>query len=279
MILIADSGSTKTDWRLLNKDKIQSFESKGINPTLISEELVKEIIQETFKNFSLPIAQLFFYGAGCSSDSRKNLVKIALQKVFPNAEIYVEHDLLGSARASCGLQEGLAGIIGTGSNCCVYNGTEITKSIPSGGFYMSDEGGGVNLGRRLLKAFIEEYLPLDLMEAFENRYQLEVDDILQRLYKQPFPNRYMASFSQFVYHHKEHPFVSSLILEEFRSFFDNKVIRFEEAKSLPLSLVGSVAFYYHEFVKSVAQEKGVTIGTILEKPISGIALYHQSLLT
>ncbi|MEQ8909559.1 MAG: hypothetical protein RIC95_10230 [Vicingaceae bacterium] len=280
MILIADSGSTKTDWRFLrNSTDIQAFESKGLNPTFHSEDSILEVLHATFKDQNLEVQQIFFYGAGCASEARKELVKAALSQQFPKAKIEVEHDLLGSARAACGHGAGLAGILGTGSNCCVYDGKNITDSFPSGGFSISDEGGGVKLGRRLLKAYIEEYLPQDLKKSFDLRYKIEVDEILENLYKKPYPNRYMAAFSRFVYHHREHPFTAELIQEEFRAFFDHKVLRFEAAKTLPLSLVGSVAFYYHEFIKAVAQEKGIGMGTILEKPISGLSLYHQELLT
>jgi N-acetylglucosamine kinase-like BadF-type ATPase len=277
MILVADSGSTKTDWRLIKEDgSIQQLESSGLNPYFHTEETVAEEIAKTFTDQEFSQAtQIFFYGSGSSSSQRKQIVESGLKRHFKKAKITVSHDLLGAARAACGHQAGLAGINGTGSNCCVFNGSEIIDSFPSGGYSIGDEGGGVNLGRRLLKAYIEEYLPADLRQKFDHRYKTDVDEILVNLYKKPYPNRYMANFSRFMFQNKEHPFISKLLLEEFDAYFDHQVLRFDQAKELPLNLVGSIAFYYHEYIKEVASNKGVTIGTILEKPISGLSLYHQ----
>tara|TARA_B100001109_G_C18860803_1_gene473879 strand:- start:2606 stop:3505 length:900 start_codon:yes stop_codon:yes gene_type:complete len=277
MKVIADSGSSKTDWFLIDGNRtLERFETKGFNPYFHTTDSIVSEIGDTFQSLTLEeVKEVHFYGAGCSSKERMDLVKEALESVFDGVKIFVSHDLLGSARAACGKQKGLAGILGTGSNCCSFDGVEIIDSFPSGGYSIGDEGGGVNLGRRMLKAYIEDYLPEDLRIAFDRKYATNVDEILVNLYKKPFPNRYMASFSRFTYHHREHPFVSEQILEEFTAYFSNQVMRFKQAQEWPLSLVGSVAFYYHEYIRIVAEQFGVQIGTILEKPISGLCLYHQ----
>ncbi len=197
--------------------------------------------------------------------------------VFKNAQIKVKHDLLGAARASCGTEAGIAGILGTGSNCCLFDGKHVSREYRTGGYIIGDEGGGVNIGKRIIKAFIEDYMPNDLREKFDQRYALSVDDILENMYKKPSPNRFLASFSQFAFHHKEHPFISELIYRSFSAYFKNQVCRYPESKNLKLNLVGSIAFYYQEIIRKVAQEYKVAIGTIIEKPISGLSLYHTSI--
>lgn len=276
MILVADSGSTKTDWRLINGQEIKQFECKGLNPDFNTTEDVREAVATTFDMLNKSeVSALYFYGSGCSSPSRNAIVEKGLTEVFPSAEIHVWHDLLGAARASCGKDKGLAGILGTGSNCCLFDGEEIIEEYRTGGYIMGDEGGGVYLGKKLLKAFIEERLPNELRERFIKRYDLNVDGILHNLYKEAYPNRFMASFSNFIFHHKQDPFIAQLISDSFEDYFDIQVCRFEEYKEIPLNLVGSIAFYYHDFIREVAAAKGVRVGTILEKPISGLSLYHS----
>lgn len=277
MILIADSGSSKTDWRLIERNgNIKPFESRGLNPYFHTVSSISETVEQTFQSINQKaIEHIYFYGSGCSTLESKSIVEQGIMQIFNSAKIKVMHDLLGSARAACGKNAGLAAILGTGSNCCVYDGSEIVKSRPSGGYILGDEGGGVNLGKRLLKTYVEKDLPSDLAEALENRYACNHEEILENIYKKPYPNRYMAQFSRFIYHHREHFFIAELIEMEFKAFFDHQVLRYEEALQLPLNLVGSIAFYYHEYIRSIAAEKGVRVGTILEKPISGLSLFHQ----
>jgi N-acetylglucosamine kinase-like BadF-type ATPase len=277
MIVVADSGSTKTDWRLvISENNIEQFQSIGLNPNFHNETSVLEAIEQTFVNEEQneKVKAVFFYGAGCSTENAQNLIQEQLQKVFVHAKVNVAHDLLAAARASCGHQAGLAAILGTGSNCCVFDGSEVVSSFPSGGYSIGDEGGGVHIGKRILKAYFEDYMPKDLRERFDFRYQLSLDEILENLYKKPNPNRFMASFSQFAFQHKEDAFVTKELLQVFDDFFENKVLRFHQARELPLNLVGSIAFYYNEYIRTVAESKGISIGTILEKPIAGLSLYH-----
>lgn len=278
MIVIADSGSSKTDWRIIGEDKISQYNCKGLNPDFNNTEDVRLATQETFENKDVSIVQeVYFYGSGCSSAKRNKVIEVGLEQVFKKAKIFVDHDLLGAARAACGKQEGLIGILGTGSNCCLFDGKEITREYRTGGYIVGDEGGGVDMGKRIIKHFIEEKFPKDLHEVFLTRYKLSVDDILESMYKKEYPNRFLASFSRFAFHHKEHPFMAKLIYDSLLAYFEEQVLRYPEATKLPLSLVGSISFYYQEFIRKVAAEKGVQIGTILEKPISGLSLYHANL--
>jgi len=277
MKLIADSGSSKTDWRLLSlEQKIEQFDCNGLNPDFHSSE---SIYQEVSNCFSMEIAkrieEIYFYGSGSSSDSRKQIVKEGLKRHFTSASIYIEHDLLGAARAACGHEKGIAGILGTGSNCCAFDGTKIINDYRSGGYILGDEGGGVDMGKRLLKAYIEDVLPSHLQERFEGRYNTNVDEILEHIYKKTLPNRYIAQFSRFVFHHKEDAFIAKIIHSVFNDFFDYKVLRFEDSKEWPLNIVGSIGFYFQEEIRRVAKKKGIHIGRIIEKPIASLSLYHK----
>ncbi len=276
MILLGDSGSTKTDWRLLSGDQVlEQYSCMGLNPHFNSSESIHQEIEKMIPaDTAAQIEADHFYGSGCSSAENKSCVEKGLARHFKQARLFVHHDLLAAARASSGREAALVGILGTGSNCCSYDGNEIVKTLRSGGYTLGDEGGGVNLGRMVLKAYVEEYLPADLVQAFEKRYQTDYDQILEALYKKEYPNRYMAQFSRFAFHHQKHPFVLELILENFRDFFRHKVVRLKTAELNRLNLVGSIAFYYHDLIRSVAEEFDVQIGTVIEKPISGLALYH-----
>lgn len=278
MILIADSGSTKTDWRLIDGSKISQFSTIGFNPDFVTSD---DVILHTKKAFASivvnSVKEIFFYGSGCSSSSRNAVIENGLKQIFREAKINIYHDLLGAARAACGKLEGIAGILGTGSNSCLFDGKQIIKEYRSGGYIIGDEGGGVDIGKRVIKAFIEEQLNEDLLLRFNKRYSTTVDEILENLYKKPRPNQYLASFSQFAFHNKENPFIAQLIESSFQAFFDERVLRFRNATSLPLCLVGSVAFYYQEILRKVAFKNNISIGRILEKPISGLTLYHTEL--
>lgn len=278
MILIADSGSSKTDFRLIDNEQVTQFSSKGLNPDFQTSVSVKEEVQSVFtQELASQIKEVHFYGSGCSSKSRNKIIEDGLAPVFSAAEIIVEHDLLGAARAACGNQAGIAGILGTGSNCCSFDGENISKEYRTGGFIIGDEGGGVDIGKAVLKAFIEDYMPKELREKFDLRYQLTVDQLLENFYKKATPNRFIASFSRFAFHHREHPFMARLVHNSFDRYFQNQVLRHVTDQDLSLNLVGSIAFYFQEFIRKVGQERGIRVGTILEKPISGLTLYHQSI--
>lgn len=278
MILIADSGSTKTDWRLIDNEIISQFSSIGLNPDFVTALRVEEELTLIFSKIDCSqVREIYFYGSGCSSRDRSQVIADGISKVFQQSKVNVYHDLLGAARAACGKNRGLAGILGTGSNCCLFNGVGVEKEFRSGGFVIGDEGGGVDIGKRILKTFIEGRMDINLEERFLKRYKTNVDEILENLYKKPHPNKYIASFSRFAFHNKEHPFVSEIIQNSFRSYFENMVSRYGEYQTIPLNIVGSIAFYYQEIIRKVALEYNVKVGTILEKPISGLTLYHSSL--
>lgn len=281
MILIADSGSTKTDWRFVTSNSVLSqAQTAGFNPMYQEAE---EIYQE-LKDVLLPQlagnspTAIYYYGAGCSSPERNQRVEEALRMAFPSSEAFVDHDLLGAARALCGQNAGIACILGTGSNTCLYNGTDITDNVPSLGFLLGDEGSGAYMGKLLIKAYLYRELPEDLATSLKNTYSLTKDGILDAVYNSSIPSRYMATFAKFMFDKQKHPVVHAMIYENFAEFFERHVVKYEDHENLPVSFVGSIAFHFQDILKKVAQKYGLQIGTIIKSPSEGLIKYHQELL-
>ena len=277
MILIADSGATKTDWRLLADDgTVAQARTQGFNPYFITTPQIEAVLRtELLPQLSAPPTEVFFYGAGCLAPEKAAVVQRALEVVFPETTVYVLHDLLAAARALCGHQPGIACILGTGANSCYYDGSRITAQRPNLGFWLGDEGSGGYLGKRLLTDFMHEALPADLLHLFERRYHATRDQMLHELYTQPMPSRYAASFAKFLFDHLDHPYAARLVYDAFAQFFERYVEKYAEAARCPVHFVGSVAFYYGNVLRRVASDRGVRLQHVLESPIAGLTLYHQ----
>ena len=202
MIIIAESGSTKTDWRFLQEDNsIRQARTAGLNPYYRTGEEIRNIIQDELGNefTSMSPKIIYFYGAGCNSESTKNSVISSLRAIWKSAEVIIAHDLLAAARSLCLDQPGIACILGTGSNSCFYNGTVIKENVPSLGYVLGDEGSGAFLGKQLLRAYARKELPDVIHDRFEKRFNYSTSDVLEHIYKQPQPNAFLASFSKFIY--------------------------------------------------------------------------------
>lgn len=280
MILIADSGSTKTDWRLIDDNKnIHQFATQGINPYFTSSDEISLIIQnELLSQIQFPLVgtplSVFFYGAGCGSDSKKEIVRIALLKNLHQAFVEVYSDMLGAARSLCGANPGIAAVLGTGANTCYYDGNNIIESTPSLGYVLGDEGSGAHIGKTFVQAFLNKEMPEALSNRFYERFNLGKEEMLDAIYKQPNPNRFLASFSKFIYQNLKEQFVVDLVANCFGQFFDKHICKYSKHKEVKLSCVGSVAFYYSNILRAVAANKGVNIETIIETPIAGLTLFH-----
>ncbi|MCW3101825.1 MAG: hypothetical protein JWO09_265 [Bacteroidetes bacterium] len=279
MILIADSGSTKTDWRLIDDEqKIRQFSSQGINPYFQTNEEIASIIRNELLPGLPPGTEkgpeLFFYGAGCRAADKNELVKNALSEVFPDAKISVETDMLGAARSVCGHNPGIAAILGTGMNTCVYDGKQITENRTSLGYILGDEGSGAHLGKTFITDFLNDELPAALSERFKERFKLTKDEIINSVYKKPMPNRYLAGFSKFIYQNLKEQYMIDLVSGCFSGFFEKHICKYPQHRELKLSCAGSVAFYYSNILRAVAENKGVNIDTVVETPIAGLTLYH-----
>lgn len=280
MILIADSGSTKTDWRIIQDDgQIQQAKTLGFNPFYQDrEEILYELQNVLLPQIASPelVTAIHFYGAGCSTEKNILLINEVPKMVFPVARVNAHTDMLAAARAVCLNEPGIVGILGTGSNTCLYDGDDIVYSRPNLGFILGDEGSGSYMGKALITAYLYGDLPAHLLEKFTKRYNdISRAEILENIYKKPFPNRYLASFSRFLYHNLKDPFIYRLVYESFSILLDKHIMRYENLSDYKVHFVGSVAFYYSNILRQVANDKGVTLRNIMETPIAGLTLYHQ----
>jgi N-acetylglucosamine kinase-like BadF-type ATPase len=279
MILIADSGSTKTEWVIIHNSKtIKQCFSMGINPYFIDTKGIIDIIEtEVIQNLGdITPNKIFFYGSGCSTPTKKSTVENALKYFFPNASIQIEHDLLASARAVCGNKEGIACILGTGSNSCLYDGSNIIENVPSLGYLFADEGSGGYLGKLLLTNYLLGNLSLETTELFNLKYNYSLENILDAAYNKPKPNRFLASFSPFIHEHLHIPEVKEIAMQNFRDFFTKQVCKYSNYQKMNVSFIGSVAFYYAPLIHEIAKEYDLNISTIIKSPMEGLIKYHCS---
>jgi N-acetylglucosamine kinase-like BadF-type ATPase len=279
MILIADSGASKSDWILIDdKGEQLSFQLVGLNPYYLSTAETITILSKELTPFieTRKIEKLFFYGAGCSSVYKCMMLEEAFVKLFKNAHITIESDLLGSARALFGSEEGLACILGTGSNSCHYNGQKIIENVVSLGYFFGDEGSGAHMGKQFIRDFLLGNLTDELSGAFRKNYNYTRDNILDAVYNLPFPNRFLASFCEFYADHLSDKYIFELITNSFREFFINQVEKYSKYKELPIGFTGSVAYYFEPLLRKVATEFGVKVDKIMRTPIRSLAEYHQS---
>ena len=279
MLLIADSGSTKTSWRLIAPNNtFHDFATEGYNPHYKSSAEIQSGLKKDF----LPqlnikpenIQEVHFYGAGISTDVDVANVQDALFHVFNESNIHVEHDLLAAARALCLRDEGIACILGTGSNSCLYNGKKIIDNIPALGFTLGDEGGGSGIGRELIKSFFYREMPKDLHQAFDEEYQLDKAKLFWHVYYQPAANRYIANFSKFCYTHRSHPFIHQLLENCFDEFIRRKVKPYANAENIPVGFIGSVAWHFSELLGNCLKKQELIPGSFIRNPLDRLTDYH-----
>ncbi|MCY7353327.1 MAG: N-acetylglucosamine kinase [Cytophagaceae bacterium] len=279
MILIADSGSTKTDWRLLHTDgSVNQARTAGFNPYYQTADAIgTELSQHLRPLVSEPVTEIYFYGAGIANAERGAVIAEGLRQVFPEVEQLETHsDMLGAARALCGHDAGIACILGTGANSCRVEDGQIVEQVGTLGFWLGDEGSGGYLGKTLVTQFLRGELPADLDARFRKRFpDCSRQTVLEHAYRQPFPNRYFAGFSKFLFDHRQHPFAHQLVYDAFTLFFERYVGKYAAAKSPRIHFTGSVAFYYNDILRRVTVDQGFTLGIVMENPIAGLTLYHQ----
>lgn len=275
MILIADSGSTKTDWVLLPSK--QTFSSNGYNPYFIGTEEIYRDIRLNWPDSvnNLEVTEVHYYGAGCSTQNHREIVELALQKMFRNAAIHVEHDMLGAARSALGNQPGIAAILGTGSNACVYDGHQVIEQRISLGFHLGDEGSGGNISKRFLQALLNEELDEVLTQTFYKKHSLTPEGIISEFYKLNKPNQWVASFFPFVLENKNNPTLASIITSSLEDFFKHQISKFPN--TYQVSFIGSVAFLLQDEIKEIAKEAGYQTKDFIQKPIDGLIKYHSKL--
>lgn len=277
MILIADSGGSKIDWRLLAHDgTIVQANTPGFNPYYQPiEDLTTNFREVIMPKVSDGINKIFFYGAGVSSEKNQLTIKNAFLEFFPEAQIEIGWDLLAAARALCGREPGIACIMGTGSNSCLYDGDRIIGNVANLGWILADEGSGANIGRKFLVDYLREIMPQQLREQFHQRFPLTREEFLERIYQQERPSAFLASFTKFIFQHLKEPYCYRLVYSSFSEFYENNVMKYENYNNLKVHFTGSIAFYFSDILRQVANDKGITVKNILEGPIAGLTLFHQ----
>ena len=276
MILIADSGSTKTDWVLIGNDGqvVGEVTTAGMNPFHQTDEELVSILKEMSLTdaYQEEKISLFFYGSGCTPEQIPRLRELLSQNL-PNVWVCdVYSDLMGAAHALCGHQEGIACILGTGANSCLYDGERIVQNTPALGYILGDEGSGAVLGRKFINALYKGRLPQGLREVFEQEMNLTMSTVIQRVYKEPQANRFLASLSLFIGKHLDVPEVRQLVVENFRDFLRNNVKPYGRPE-LPVSFVGSMAYHYESELREAVQLEGLVVGKILKRPVSSLVRF------
>jgi N-acetylglucosamine kinase-like BadF-type ATPase len=277
--LIADSGSTKATWCLLSDNGEKTiYKTEGYNPYFVSTDQVYQSLQfQLLRNlpFGVQIKKVYFYGAGCSTEGKNKIIAEALRKCFPESEIQVDHDLLAAARALLLNKPGFAAILGTGTNTCLYNGKNITHNIDSLGYFLGDEGSGSYLGKKLLRDYLRNYLPVELEEKFKQYSTLNKEEIFDRLYNQPLPNRFLASFALFFGENAQHAYCRQIVKEGFQEFFKHLVSRYPNYKAQSFNCVGSIAYTFSDLLKAVCEAYDMPFGIIIRSPIDRLVEYHE----
>lgn len=275
-ILIADSGSTKTDWCLIeDRTSVGLTATAGINPFFQPEEEIRQKLTDELLP-QLPegaIRSVHFYGAGCTPEKASVLQRAIASSLPVSGEIGIHSDMLAAARSLCGHEAGIACIMGTGSNSCFYDGESITHHVSPLGFILGDEGSGAVLGRLLVGDILKNQLPAAIQEEFFRQSGLTPADIIDRVYRRPFPNRFLASFSPFIAQHLEEPAIRKLVSDSFTAFLRRNVMQYDYPH-YPAHFVGSIAWHYKDLLQEAAQTVRVSIGKIVQSPMEGLIRYH-----
>ena len=277
MILLADGGSTKVDWRLVDGDRqIAQVYTRGANPFFrtrqdISEEL-KELLLPVVAGY--PIEAVYFFGAGCTDRDKKRVIEYAIVDNIKRAYIEVNTDLVAAAIGLCGKDEGIACILGTGSNSCYYDGKEIKKNVPPLGYILGDEGSGAVIGRMFVGACLKGLLPEDLNNRFFEHFDLTPACILDKVYKEPLANRFLASLSPFILKSIGDETVYNLVYTAFSDFLAKNVMQYDNYAKHKIHFTGSIAYHYQDILRRVASGMGIKIGMILESPMQGLIKYY-----
>ncbi len=278
-ILIADSGSTKTQWCLLQGNKKKMITTQGISPYFLDDESIGLIFTKELlpKLANMMPDEIYYYGTGCSNVENISLVKRGLKKVFATAKISVEHDLLGAAKSLCGNEKGIACILGTGSNSCFYNGKKVVKNSPGLGFILGDEGSGTHMGKKVVQHVLYNTFDEDLQNKFKKKYPEAANEILDNVYKKELPNRYLAGFTSFLVENRGHFMIENIIEDSLNDFFFNHIYKYRESWTLPINFVGSVAYGFKDVLKQMCSDFELELGKVIKDPMDGLVKYHKKI--
>lgn len=280
MILIADCGSTKIDWCLLNgNEKVAQIFTTGMNALLLTQEEMTECIKNELMPHivSYKVDEIYYYGAGIINDEIKGHVVNALKANIPNASrVEVASDLLAAARALCGRKPGIACIMGTGSNSCYYDGENVVDNVSPLGYILGDEGSGAVLGKLLVGDVLKKQLPEHICDKFLKEYDMDRNKIITAVYRQPAANRFLAKFAPFLQFNMDEPAIHDLVFRAFTAFFVRNVESYKGYKELPVNFVGSIAHFQKKCLTEAAAARGITVGNIYQNPMEGLIKYHST---
>lgn len=276
-ILIADSGATKCEWKLLTKGKSKTIITQGISPYFLSAEQINILLKKELlgKLKDAKIDHLHFYGTGLSNESNVSILKKALKPLFPKSKIHIETDLLAAARALCGRTKGITCILGTGSNSCFYDGKKILKNSPGLGYILGDEGSGAYLGKKVIQYYLYKTFDEELMSLFEKRFMVTNYEILEQVYKQPLANRYLASFAIFLAENRGHYMIENIIEDGLNDFFFTHIYKYRESWTHPIHFIGSIAYGFRDVLKDLCNCYELELGKVLKTPMPGLIHYHK----
>jgi glucosamine kinase len=276
-ILIADSGATKCEWRLVEKGKKKTIITQGISPYFLDGTQIETLLNKELlpKLRNADIKSIFFYGTGLSNADNVKIIKKAFKKLFPTTKTEIQTDLLGAARALCGKTRGIACILGTGSNSCFYNGKKIVKNSPGLGYVLGDEGSGAYLGKKVIQYYLYNTFDEELRARFEKRFQTSHIEILDNVYKKPLANRYLASYAIFLAENRGHYMIENIIEDGLNDFFFTHLYKYRESWILPIHFIGSIAFGFRDVLKDLCDGYELELGKVLKAPMEGLVDYHR----
>ena len=277
-ILIADSGATKCEWYLLNEVEGTSSFTQGLSPYFLTGQQIETVLREELLPAlaSSPVDSVFFYGTGCLKPENAKIVENAITAVFKNATVFVSHDMLAAARALCGKEEGIACNLGTGSFSCFYDGEKIVRDRPGIGYVLGDEGSGAYLGRKVVQYFLYETFDEELRYKFDDKYRLTAGDILENVYKKPWPNRYLASFALFLSENRGHYMIENIIEDGLNDFFYYHLCKYGESWKMPIHFVGSISLAFRDVLGQLCDSYEFTLGKIIKNPMTGLIDFHKN---
>lgn len=274
--LIADSGATKAEWCLINNGKVKTIVTQGISPYFLSPSEITVLLQkELVSKIKADVDEVHFYGTGLFDPANAKMIKKILQMLFPVSKVFADHDMLGAAKALCGTRKGIVCNLGTGTFSCYYDGKKIVKSRPGPGFILGDEGSGAYLGKKVVQYYLYEIFDEDLAYRFDQKYNTNRAEIIDNVYRKPFPNRYLASFALFLAENRGHYMIENILEDGINDFFFYHLAKYPEVWKLPVNFVGSVAHGFKDVLNQLCHSYEFELGNVLKKPMKGLIEYHS----
>ena len=277
MILIAESGSTKTQWSIVDsKQIIPLVNTPGINPLILSINEIETVVRPVSSEVDeYSLEEIYFFGAGCATPSTIHRIQVALSNIFECNRIVIDTDLKAACLALAGDQPGMIGLLGTGSNSCIWDGQKVTAQVPSLGYVLGDEGGGASIGKQLVADYLKKQMPETINRYFAEKYKLSTAYVLERVYQTPMANRYLAGFAPFIEEHYDDTYCQSIINQQFTAYFERNIMQYPNFDQYGLYFCGSIAYIHRDLLLEIGGKYGLSIKKIVKAPINDLAIYFQ----